>query len=266
MDSCTLAGHFIGYDIESKGYRIYWPTKRTISVERNVAINDNDVTSTDDITFDILVEGERDKVIQSTPKNSETLDDLHTLEENGSQHKQEEEEVNDEPQPSNSIHFPSTNTKNIEPVPEVINETETQVYDRGQCSRKAPGEYRNMNEGLVAMVANDLELQAEDALSEYTKNYEEENPLPPDFAFVGNLCLEPRTLDKPLRGSNTWQWQTVLDYEINQLEKLGTWVVEDLPNVTPLNILRYNQAYKVLVQSSGIQKEFSCVTKSLSQE
>ena len=27
-----------------------------------------------------------------------------------------------------------------------------------------------MNEGLVAMVANDLELQAKDALSEYTKN------------------------------------------------------------------------------------------------
>ena len=30
--------------------------------------------------------------------------------------------------------------------------------------------------------------------------------------------------------SNTQQWQTVLDYEISQLEKLGTWVVEDLPN------------------------------------
>ena len=105
LDLCVLAGHFVGYDIKSKGYRIYWPTKRTISVERNVVINDDDVISTDNITFDsgdILVEGERD---QSTPKNPDTLDDLHTLEENGSQHKQEEEEVNDEPQPSNSIPF-----------------------------------------------------------------------------------------------------------------------------------------------------------------
>ena len=127
----------------------------------------------DNITFnsgDILVEGERDKVIQSTPKNPETLDDLHTLEENGSQHKQEEEEVNDEPQPSNSIPFPSTNTKIIKPVPEIINETKTQAYGRGQHLRKAPGEYRNMNEGLVAMVANDLKLQTEDTSSEYTKN------------------------------------------------------------------------------------------------
>ena len=47
-----IVGHFVGYDIESKGYRIYWPTKRTISVERNVVINKNDVTSADNITLD----------------------------------------------------------------------------------------------------------------------------------------------------------------------------------------------------------------------
>ena len=52
LDSHTLSGHFVGYDIKSKGYRIYWPTKRTISVERNVVINDNDITSMDNITFD----------------------------------------------------------------------------------------------------------------------------------------------------------------------------------------------------------------------
>ena len=30
LDSHTLAGHFVGYDIKSKGYRIYWPTKNHI--------------------------------------------------------------------------------------------------------------------------------------------------------------------------------------------------------------------------------------------
>ena len=36
-------------------------------------------------------------------------------------------------------------------------------------------------------------------------------------------------LDKALRGSEAKDWQMALDYEISQLEKLGTWVVEDLP-------------------------------------
>ena len=33
------------------------------------------------------------------------------------------------------------------------------------------------------------------------------------------------TLSEP----NAKEWQTVLDYEISQLQKLGTWVIEDLP-------------------------------------
>ena len=61
LDSQAIVGHFVGYNLELKGYRIYWPTKRTISVERNIVINDNDVTSADNITLDsgdISAEGE----------------------------------------------------------------------------------------------------------------------------------------------------------------------------------------------------------------
>ena len=36
LDSRALVGRFVGYDIESKGYRIYWPTKRSISVEETL--------------------------------------------------------------------------------------------------------------------------------------------------------------------------------------------------------------------------------------
>ena len=79
------------------------------------------------------------------------------------------------------------------------------------------------------MVANDVKLQSEDMSSDCSKNEEAEHFLPPDFTFVGNLCTEPKTLDEALRGSDAKEWQTALDYEISQLEKLGTWVVEDLP-------------------------------------
>ena len=36
-------------------------------------------------------------------------------------------------------------------------------------------------------------------------------------------------LDKALRRPNAKEWQEALKYEISQLEKLKTWVVEDLP-------------------------------------
>ena len=199
LDLRVLVGCFVGYDIESKGYRIYWPSKQTVSVERNVVFNENDVTTSENITItsgDTSAEGEKDKIIQSIPKTSENVDDLDILEENKHQQKQDEEEQENEPQPSNTIPFPSTLKDNSEPVQEITNET--QAYGRGQHSRRAPGEYRALNEGLVAATAIHKDLQSDDTSSEHLKNDEENPYLPPDFAFVGSLCLEPKTLDEVL--------------------------------------------------------------------
>ena len=52
---------------------------------------------------------------------------------------------------------------------------------------------------------------------------------PPNFTLIGALGTEPRSLNDALSGPHTKEWQTALDYEISQLEKLGTWVIEDLP-------------------------------------
>ena len=215
-----------------KGYRIYWPTKRTISVKRNVVINDNDVTSADNITLDsgdILAEGEREEIIQSIPKSSEDSEDPNSLPKTDSQSKQDEEEVDDEPLPSNTIPFPSTQPETAENVPEITNVNQTQAYGRGQCKPPEPGAYKAMNDGLVATIAKEVNLQDINNLSEYSQNDDLNYLLPPDFAFVGNLCSEPKTLDEALQGSGAKEWQTALDYKIGQLEKLGTWVVEDLP-------------------------------------
>ena len=61
----------MGYDSESKGFRIYWPTKQKISIERNVIFNEDDILTKDEIVAipgDVLAEGERDKVIQNPQK------------------------------------------------------------------------------------------------------------------------------------------------------------------------------------------------------
>ena len=50
-----------------------------------------------------------------------------------------------------------------------------------------------------------------------------------DTALLGSHSSDPKTLDKALRGPKSKHWQEALEYEINQLEKLGTLEVEDLP-------------------------------------
>ena len=82
-----------------------------------------------------------------------------------------------------------------------------------------------MAQGLPPLDANIADLQ--NNIPEDEEDWEAE--LPPDFALIGALGTEPRSLDDALSGPHAKEWQTTLDYEIGQLEKLGTWVIEDLP-------------------------------------
>jgi hypothetical protein len=44
-------GQFVGYNSKSKGYRIYWPEKWSITVERNVVFNQDDSSILDETTI-----------------------------------------------------------------------------------------------------------------------------------------------------------------------------------------------------------------------
>ena len=72
LDARAQVGRFVGYDTESKGYRIYWPGKRSITVERSMVFNEKDVQAADGtVTFSsgVQSEGEKEKVIQY-PENA----------------------------------------------------------------------------------------------------------------------------------------------------------------------------------------------------
>ena len=49
LDFRAKKGQFVGYDSESKGYKIYWPDKRLITIEHNVVFNQDDVNNSEDI-------------------------------------------------------------------------------------------------------------------------------------------------------------------------------------------------------------------------
>ena len=101
LNARAQVGHFVGYDAESKGFRIYWPRKRSITIKRNVVFNENDTHTSENFAIipgDALAEGEKDKkdkVIQCPPSNIEDVEEP-------------EEPIN---QDENNIQTPQSKTK-----------------------------------------------------------------------------------------------------------------------------------------------------------
>jgi len=64
LDKQAKQARFIGYDYNSKGYRVYWPESWHISIERNVCFPPDDLSVPSD-SPNVEFEGEDDTVIDS---------------------------------------------------------------------------------------------------------------------------------------------------------------------------------------------------------
>jgi Reverse transcriptase (RNA-dependent DNA polymerase) len=243
LDARAKKGQFIGYDSESKRYRIYWPEKRSVTVERNVVFNQDDACTSDDTAIiygEAQSEGEKDKVIQALQNNNEDLEKPKDEEPEDQQTSEEELQPHQSLQDSNSVLTDEPQPKLDSKQPD-DNPPSSQQYGPGHRTKHQKGHYKAMNEDMVAAIAAFVE-EDPDKLEDETKNNNEadllENldddlddfyELPPDIALAGHYDTDPKTINKALRGPNTREWQDVLEYEISQLEKLGTWEVVDLP-------------------------------------
>ena len=66
LDAQAKVGRFVGYDTKYKGYRIYWPTKRSVTVEQNIIFNSDDIPNIPEsavIQDDAQSEGESQKIV-----------------------------------------------------------------------------------------------------------------------------------------------------------------------------------------------------------
>jgi hypothetical protein len=113
----------------------------------------------------------------------------------------------------------SSNTPSIHPIP-VTPADPTPTLNAPECPRLAPGYYAQLQKGQTVTVttsslkkASELDLLDEEA-----------------HIHLALAVAEPESiLQQALNGPDGPEWQEALDYEISQLEKLGTWEIVDLP-------------------------------------
>jgi hypothetical protein len=221
-------GRFVGYDSESKGYRIYWPDKRTISVERNVVFNTGDIhmdSDSDVIPGNIFAEEERTKVVQRSPiGRSPTLEE-NDKSDNGDQ---DEEPVGDQEENSDrsSVPLPSAEEEISASRPGTRDRLPTPEPNtgRGFRARPPPGTYKKAHHGLAA-VFDDPFFEGFDS-SDSVEWFE---AVGPNVGLIGVFPDEPKTLDEALRLPEAQDWAEAHKYEIGRLEKMGVWEIVDLP-------------------------------------
>jgi hypothetical protein len=133
----------------------------------------------------------------------------------------------------NSVPFPSAPEASDAIPQDPIEEPDIEpVLGRGRrVQKKPPGAYKRMAEALPPLEANVVSLTDPDDDEVGIHLPEDDDDvfamLPPDFATVGAMGTEPASLDEALGVPNAKEWQAALDYDISQLEKLGTEVLKE---------------------------------------
>ena len=169
----------MGYDLESKGFHIYWPNKWSATVKCDVIFNQEDILTRSNhviIPSDVLSEGEREKLIQH-PKNTAKTND----EQPNNQNKPNSELQNSEiPELSpSSIPFPPSK----EPQQQTPNNTEIKPVVKPNMGRG-----HRVHHPLGHYVKLNKELDAELATVEESDGKDNTSPEEAIFAAVGDVC------------------------------------------------------------------------------
>ena len=115
--------------MESKGYQIYWPQKRSITVKCNVVFNESNVTANNNIHItagNAVDEGERDKVLQPPASNANAANVPNSAPAPQPKAPDVTLEPTLEPEPQNLVPFLSEQEPAEEPLPEPLQEENPQ--------------------------------------------------------------------------------------------------------------------------------------------
>jgi hypothetical protein len=173
---------FVGVDGQSKGYRVYWPEKRRISVERNVSFVPQSVV----VQADVPNEGESQSQAPIPTDNVQNV----------------------APTPPQT---PSTTPRTPLPL-------QTPPAPNPTRMRRPPGCYAALNEGQVATLA----AAPEDILERAESDLNDEEALTRWQEHAMAAAAAEPTLSQALSSPDTVEWQEIGQLEIREARHVGS--------------------------------------------
>ena len=231
LDGHAKEGRWVGFDEQSKGSRVYWPEKHTVTVEHSVTFTGPVVV--DGLEGEKLTEPEHLVKLPSPTPISETPTD------------------SDEQTPA------SVNNPNTEPA------AESRPESRPQRVRK-PTQYvldvlrgRGTATGLAARPVMPPGLQyVEPSLNVDKEQRVEGEDREEDAAEVVMVvdvtdaeALEPKSLAEAKRRPDWVEWERGIHEELKTLEEAGTWRLENPP--ADANIVGSKWVFRVKKDAAG---------------
>ena len=219
LDPQAVEGFFVGYDEESKGYRLYFPKRRQIAVERDVYFNKDAVVEIGDVVF----EGENKEPTTELDFSNPTLsnDNDTSAPENLDPNSPEimPETAPIPPVASQPPNLPKPRRNSLTGLPQY----DPDQYGRGRTRRTAtrPGveETTLIVDGGGEYEGNGINFE-DDALELCSRAAVHALSAVEDQPFVENAINGPESGD----------WKHAINEELAQIEKLGTWELVEAPN------------------------------------
>jgi hypothetical protein len=255
LEPQAVEGHFVGYDEESKGYRIFFPRRRSVIVERDVYFDKEAIVD----VGNVVLEGETE--------GTATADFLNPTVPVKALTSAPETHDADAPNATETIPIsaqdgtqPSIPTKPRRNSLDGLQQYDPQQYGRGKSRRagKTLGETALVVEGHDGLEASGAEF---------------ENPTEAELLHEAvHEAMSAVTEDQPpiesaINGPESDQWKQALKEELDQIEKLGTWEFVEAPdnaNIIPCRwVLRRKRnaqgeisRYKARLVAKGFRQQF----------
>ena len=239
-------GRWIGFDDSSKGHRIYWPTRRTISVEHDVKFTpapdppllEGEVGETNlDFNLDGLYQIEDPPIKaddESGPDPAKVFDqgDQTAVESQNPTERQPEEvqpEVPDQPIPNPEPYenAPATQAPARRPWHLAYHDTSNILESRLQSRNKNPDQ------------SKDQALQGESGQEEYAMA----------AAISFHEGMEPQSIKEVYERPDRLQWEEAMKEEIGKLVGRGTW--KAVPKPEGVNIVGSKWVFRLKKDANG---------------
>jgi len=221
LDSQAVEGSFVGYNEESKGYRLYFPKRRQIAVERDVYFDKETVIEVGDVVF----EGETTQEPVNLDFSNPTVtnkDATSSAPENLEKTDENVPEIAHEtaPMPSQPSFIPKPRRNSLSGLPQYD-------PDEYRCGKARCTATRPRVDETVLVVEGDGEGEVD--------NVEEDDVLAVCFheaVYALSASEDQPILETAINRPESKDWKSAIETELTQIEKLGTWELVEAPNDT----------------------------------